>query len=709
MKIYKLLTMVTLMVMHTGYLCAQANEPCHTTYQNEQLNLSRPEMLDQRQEIEANIHDVLSYEPGFRVGQSVVTIPVVIHVLYNNAAENISTAQIMSQLDVLNRDFRRLNSDTVAIPGVWAPLMADAEIEFCLATIDPLGNPSIGITRTPTSVTTFSNSSNDMKFDSTGGKNAWPTDEYLNLWVCDMTGQTAFAQFPGFDPATDGIAIDYQRFGDISTSQQEGRLLVHEIGHWLNLLHIWGSSATTCTSDSVADTPLQLSWSTGCPVFPMIDVCTPGNPGVMFMNYMDYTDDICKNSFTNGQVARMHASLALYRPGILNSSKCNPLLLPPADASVESILKPSGVFCSLEFAPEFSLVNYGADPLNSVTINYQLDAEPVQMVNWTGNLISLMSETVVLPTMSPAGGNHILEIWTSAPNGSIDIVPGNDRKSSAFTNNAPPVGQSVPLIADFESGAFPMAGWSIENPDNSVTWDLYQGVSGFGNGQRCIRMNNFNYPSNFVVDILNLPTMDISNLPGDLMTFDIAYQLRNLIGRADTLKVQVSTDCGTSWANVYVNSGEDMTTTISSTSEIDFVPLASEWRKESIDLSPFSSSNSVMIRFWHKNLQENNLYIDNIQIGGLVGTTAAEVQSQEISLHPNPVKDRMVLTFSQTLALGARIRIINPSIGIVKTFEPRTYGSTSLELDVSDLAAGAYFLELQSSAGRVVKKFIKGK
>jgi hypothetical protein len=247
----------------------------------------------------------------------VVTIPVVFHVIYNTSAENISTAQIQTQLDVLNEDFRRLNSDA---DGTWSQA-ADTEIEFCLATIDPNGNPTTGITRTSTSVSAFG-TNDQMKFNSSGGKDAWPAGDYLNFWVCDISGGIlGYAQFPGGSASTDGVVCDYQYVGTIGTATSPfdlGRTATHEVGHWLNLRHIWGDG--NCNADDfVSDTPTSDAANYGCATGHVS--C---NSTDMVQNYMDYSDDACMNLYTNGQKTRMQALFAPggFRESLLSSAAC---------------------------------------------------------------------------------------------------------------------------------------------------------------------------------------------------------------------------------------------------------------------------------------------------------------------------------------------------------------------------------------------------
>lgn len=258
-------------------------------------------------------------------GPAAVTIPVVVHVVYKNATENVSDAQIMSQIDALNRDYRKTNADFSLTPAAFQPLGADMDIAFCLASFDPNGNATTGITRTSTIIQSFDHS-NEPKFTSTGGIENWDPAKYLNLWVCDLTGGLlGYATFPtnlATDPQLDGVVVDYAYFGTIGTATAPfhlGRTATHEVGHWLNLRHIWGDA--NCGDDFVNDTPTQQQANTGCPSFPTV-TCSNGPNGDMFMNYMDYSDDGCLFLFTAGQKQRADATLATIRTGLATSNGC---------------------------------------------------------------------------------------------------------------------------------------------------------------------------------------------------------------------------------------------------------------------------------------------------------------------------------------------------------------------------------------------------
>lgn len=248
--------------------------------------------------------------------ESTVTIPVVVHVLYNTDEENISDEQVASQMRILNEDFSGTNSDIVNVPDFFKPLIGNSRIQFALAKRDPDGNPTNGITRTSTTRSSFpmNEGSEPVKFDSLGGKNAWPSDKYLNMWVCNLLDNLlGYAQFPGGPAETDGVVMTHRSFGDIGTAANppfnKGRTTTHEVGHYFNLRHIWGddqSRPDPCSgSDFVDDTPNQDLPTGGIPTHPHRSCGSPD----MFMNYMDYTDDAGMFMFSQGQVARMHATL----------------------------------------------------------------------------------------------------------------------------------------------------------------------------------------------------------------------------------------------------------------------------------------------------------------------------------------------------------------------------------------------------------------
>jgi Pregnancy-associated plasma protein-A len=253
-----------------------------------------------------------------------VTIPVVVHVVFRTAEENISDAQIQSQIDVLNQDFIATNTDMSKVPEPFKALVGNPQIRFELAKEDPSGNSTNGITRTRTDQRSFG-VDDGVKSSATGGVDPWDTKRYLNIWVCTLGDSLlGYAQFPGGPPETDGVVILNAAFGTQGTAAapfDKGRTATHEIGHYLNLSHIWGESRIpNCTdSDFVDDTPNQFGPNTGMPSFPYRS-CSNSLNGDMFMNYMDYVDDEAMFMFSQGQAVRMRATLDQERAELVSGA-----------------------------------------------------------------------------------------------------------------------------------------------------------------------------------------------------------------------------------------------------------------------------------------------------------------------------------------------------------------------------------------------------
>ncbi|WP_051326387.1 zinc metalloprotease [Glycomyces tenuis] len=274
-------------------------------------------------------HRLLDAQPGYaeaRTGieneafawrrprrEAPVTIPVVVHVVWHQEADNVADEQIHSQIEVLNADFRMRGAGVDTVPEPFQALVADARLEFALADTGPDGAPTTGITRTRTDTAVF-DADDTVKHAASGGADAWPADRYLNIWVCPLGGGLlGYAQFPGGAPETDGVVVNHRGFGTTGTATAPfdgGRTTVHEIGHWLNLRHIWGDDGEGCSGDDfVADTPNQGGPNRGRPEFPNIS-CDNAPHGDLFMNFMDYSDDAVTVMFTQGQTERMDACLA---------------------------------------------------------------------------------------------------------------------------------------------------------------------------------------------------------------------------------------------------------------------------------------------------------------------------------------------------------------------------------------------------------------
>ena len=290
---------------------APRRRQCATMQEYERLLEEQPSFRTNQQRAEVYTARAVTSGEADRVARRLVTIPTVVHVVHRKPKENIDKSQIQSQIAALNADFRATNPDVSKVPAPWQGLVGDPRIKFRLATKDPDGKRTDGIVRVQTDRESFG--PGDAVKRAQGGSPAWPSDAYLNLWVCTLRGGLlGYAQFPGGPKATDGVVILNTAFGTEGTAAPPfdlGRTLTHEVGHWLNLRHIWGDTLDCSGGDRVADTPNCEGPNTGKPTFPKLS-CSNGPHGDMFMNYMDYTDDDAMFMFTAGQVARMNACLA---------------------------------------------------------------------------------------------------------------------------------------------------------------------------------------------------------------------------------------------------------------------------------------------------------------------------------------------------------------------------------------------------------------
>ena len=237
---------------------APKRRQCAAMQEFERLLEEQPSFRANQQRAEAFTARAVTSGEADRVARTVITIPTVVHVVYNKPKENISKSQIQSQMTALNQDFRATNPDIANVPAPWQGLVADPKIKFQLATRDPDGKRTDGIVRVPTDRTSFG-PGDGVKRAGKGGSAAWPTDAYLNIWVCTLGGGLlGYAQFPGGPKATDGVVILNTAFGTEGTAAAPfnlGRTLTHEVGHWLNLRHIWGDTLDCSGGDRVADTP----------------------------------------------------------------------------------------------------------------------------------------------------------------------------------------------------------------------------------------------------------------------------------------------------------------------------------------------------------------------------------------------------------------------------------------------------------------------
>jgi hypothetical protein len=328
----KKLTLATFLISTSLFAQTEPSvRRCGTMEHMEYLKQQDPGLEQQLKEYNETLQQWIAKNPEGSKSRAVRTIPIVFHVIYNAAAENISDAQILSQLKAVNEDFSRTNADASQTPAAFQSVAGNPNIQFCMAQRDPSGKATNGIVRKQTTKTGWS-TDDAVKSTAKGGDDAWDVTKYYNIWVCNFTDATllGYGEFPtGTASKTYGYVGTYKYTGTTSNVKppfNKGRTTTHEMGHCFNLFHIWGDENACTGTDQCADTPNQAKASGGKPTYPLKDACTTVSPGVMFMNYMDYSDDDVMNMFTVGQVARMDAVInnAPYNK-LLTSNGCSPL------------------------------------------------------------------------------------------------------------------------------------------------------------------------------------------------------------------------------------------------------------------------------------------------------------------------------------------------------------------------------------------------
>ena len=566
------------------------------------------------------LHQKLGVE---KITQSIYTIPIVVHIIHNGESigtgSNISSQQILSQIEVLNEDFRRQNLDAILTLAEFVPVAADPEIEFVLARQDPDGLAATGITRTLGSQASYTFADAELL----KSQSYWPSEDYLNIWVANLSqGSLGLASFPVTDlegienpelnRLYDGIIVAHDVFGsadkdpnaNLLNNFDKGRTATHEIGHFLGLRHISGDG--NCSVDDFClDTPNQDGQTNGCPA--SRNTCGSND---MYQNYLDYTDDRCMNIFTTCQKDRMRTVLenSPRRLSLLTSPGLEDPIPINADIAISEILAPATGECIQTLTPSLQVRNAGTDVITEAIIKVSANNIELETKTFVLNLASAASTNVTFSQIqTQSRGYFTFEFEVQSVNGVPDLNINNNTKS---INTFISFELSLPAIEIFD--AFPV-NWNLINPDESITWELSNAPS-ISSSNTAAKLNFYDYENGLgLEDYLITPSIDLSGSTTASLIFDRAYALYPGSG-SDNLTIAVSLDCGTTFPfKVYNRNSVSLQT--ATPTQLPFIPTSpAEWQKDIVDLSAFAGLTDIQIAFIGTNGFGNNLYLDNIKI-----------------------------------------------------------------------------------------------
>ncbi len=658
-----------------------------------QFELRRAEKLEQaRIAFENGYQDLLGSQQKAAAG-STYTIPVVFHILHMGGNENISDAQVIDQVNILTRDYNKLNADTANVVAPFKNKIGNPSVTFVLATKDPNGVCTNGIIRHWDPNTNWTGGFNNYKY-------TWPSNQYLNIYVVNTINSNAagYTFLPGTINATmDAIVVLSTYVGSIGTgSAYKSRVLTHEAGHWLDLEHVWGynnNPGVACGDDGVFDTPETKGFST-CPLNNAV-IC---NAGVVenVQNYMEYS--YCDVMFTQGQAARMQAALSSTVAGRNNLSSQNNLALtgvlnPLANCvpMIDIMASPGGTACAGR-PVTFTSYTFNASP---ATYSWT-SANGITIQNATSQSISVTF---------PSTGTYVIGCTVANLNGSnssYSVIVVKDGDAEVSTGNS----------ESFEEVALPQYWQAVSVGSQTSMWDLTSDASSHG-------VQSMYLPGEVLtagsVHILEGPSYDFKNNPGAMYSFKYAYAKATSTNK-DIFKVQASMDCGGKWVDIYVPGNSQMANGSGGVTPLPFVPTEELWKSYLLSNHPnfksFVNEPHVSIRYYFQEDpggpgKGNRLYLDQINFETPTGVNDL-TKAIGLSLQPNPAGSNCTVSFDLSKPSQTEVEVVSVTGAVVysKGTSELQPGGHEVYIEVADFPAGLYFVNVKIDGVKMTRKLI---
>lgn len=691
MRYLATLALATLFTLHARAQHQHTNGVCGTDIIHQQMVSDHPEIGTERNQADADwLERVGNLTTSSSGTEAVQVIPVVVHVMYYNFEDSITPAQVHDAIDVLNEDFSLTNSDAGNLRTIFQSRQSDVEVEFRLAKIDPQGRSTTGITYTQSDNSLGANNSIKQEIN-------WPNEKYLNIWVVNTIDiglppsqgtVLGFARFPrNAQPTTDdGVVIRHDQMGRIGTAVSNGRTLTHEVGHYLNLYHTFQGGCTG-GGDLVSDTPPSASPTSGCPT--NRNSCNTGSNDEpdMIENYMDYTSDVCVNTFTDGQKNRVKDALSTtlhpgWKRGILtlqaNLIATGVANSPISAAPLSAFMAENRTVC---VGQDIDFTFIGASYDASTTYNWEFTANGQTVTasteNPTMNFTNPGTYTVRL-TVTNGAGVHI-----ETKQGYLKVYDTDTYYDNQFT-------------ATFEN-AIPNPTWSVFDNGDGRKWQTSSNASFQGSSSAV--MPNFNSLNGGGDDILQSTSIMLDQTPTATLRFRYAWAKRDNTNQ-DRLTVYASSDCGETWNIARLLSSFTLNTAGGNVSS-NFVPNNSQWQEAVINMNSYVGPDPVLIRFAYTSDGGNNLYIDEVRMD--VGIGIEENNLSNLQVYPNPAQHTVHVNTGSSEA--AEWTLMNATGQAVMNGEIEL---GQAELKVDHLASGVYILRvIESGESKTAKVVIQ--